>query len=517
MRAAVVTMFLILGGLGTLTNTAFSAVVEGPVVNPANQHTYYLLQISTWTSAESEAALMGGHLATIRNQAEQEWVYQGFGFGQRDLWIGFVDQEADNSFAWANGEPTTYTNWYPGEPNHANEQYAYMDCRMAGMWFDTDNDNYNRLLFGVVEIVPEVSSMGTLFVLLCCWMSGRRGRHTMLRYSIGPVLVLAAVASVRADVLNMSAGLTSLEMVTVGNPGNAGELAGSGAGGYGVNRICGAVGYTYKIGKYEVTAGQYTEFLNKVAGVDTYGLYNPVMSRTDLGLGILRSGGGVVGDPYTYSVTPALANRPLGCVSYWDACRFTNWLHNGQPTGDQGPGTTETGAYTLNGCNGTDGRMIQRNTDWKWAVTSEDEWYKAAYHKNIGTGADYWDYPTATDTPPTNEAPPGGTNSINASFWYGTDVGAYTASRSPYGTFDQGGNLWEWTNTVRYKDPTYSYLFLRGGSSWDGVLSSHAGTRNRIQIPDDEFTDMGFRVVQVPEPATLLLLAVGGLAMMRRR
>jgi hypothetical protein len=89
-----------------------------------------------------------------------------------------------------------------------------------------------------------------------------------------------------------------------------------------------------------------------------------------------------VGNPYEYTVASSHVNRPVNLVSYWDACRFANWLHNGQPTGAQGPGTTETGAYTLNGYNGVDGRTIQRNADWKWAITSEDEWYKAAYHKN---------------------------------------------------------------------------------------------------------------------------------------
>ena len=43
------------------------------------------------------------------------------------------------------------------------------------------------------------------------------------------------------------------------------------------------------------------------------------------------------------------AGRPVNYVSYWDSCRFANWLNNGQPTGPQGAGTTETGAYTLNG------------------------------------------------------------------------------------------------------------------------------------------------------------------------
>jgi len=64
----------------------------------------------------------------------------------------------------------------------------------------------------------------------------------------------------------MPAGLTSLEMVTVGDPGNPGQLSGQSApGGYGYDRICGSVGYIYRIGKYEVTAGQYCEFLNAVA------------------------------------------------------------------------------------------------------------------------------------------------------------------------------------------------------------------------------------------------------------
>ena len=59
-------------------------------------------------------------------------------------------------------------------------------------------------------------------------------------------------------------------MVTVGNPGNAPDTR--------YNAISvGSVGYAYQIGKYEVTAGQYTEFLNAVAKADPNGLYNTAM------------------------------------------------------------------------------------------------------------------------------------------------------------------------------------------------------------------------------------------------
>ena len=100
------------------------------------------------------------------------------------------------------------------------------------------------------------------------------------------VILLATGGAVQADVLNMGGtrdacgtwtGLASLETVPVGDVGNAGEWSGESYGGYGKNRICGSVSYEYNIGKYEVTAGQYTEFLNAVAKTDTYGLYNTSM------------------------------------------------------------------------------------------------------------------------------------------------------------------------------------------------------------------------------------------------
>ena len=47
---------------------------------------------------------------------------------------------------------------------------------------------------------------------------------------------------------------------------------------------------------------------------------------------------------FSYSVAADWANRPVNWVSFWDAARFANWLNNGQPTGTQGPATTEAGA-----------------------------------------------------------------------------------------------------------------------------------------------------------------------------
>ena len=323
--------------------------------------------------------------------------------------------------------------------------------------------------------------------------------------------VLLAAGAAQADVFNMGGtrdpatgvwtGLASLEMVHVGDPGNTGDVAGAGASG-----IYGAVSYQYNIGKYDVTAGQYTEFLNAVAKTDTYGLYRAYMSNTKYGAcGITQDGS--VGS-YTYSVASDRANKPVTSVSFWDACRFANWLNNGRPTGAEGSGTTETGAYTLNGYNGVDGGTIQRNSSATWAVTSLNEWYKAAYYDptlNGGSGG-YWAFPTQSNTISTAMANYGRVVEDT------TDVGSYPYP-SYYGTFDQCGNVWQWNEKIL----SDSRRGQRGGAfDEEDERYMQPGSQYGVE-PRLEYVEFGFRVVQVPEPATLSLLALGGLAMIRRR
>jgi formylglycine-generating enzyme len=328
----------------------------------------------------------------------------------------------------------------------------------------------------------------------------------------------ASIARVSACLLvGLLAGAAlavNIETVPVGNPGNAADTQHETPG-------YGSVGYTYNIAKYEVTAGQYCEFLNAVAITDTYGLYNINMWSSTYGCKIKQNGSS---GSFSYTVASDWANRPVNYVSWGDAARFSNWLHNGWPTGEQDLSTTEDGAYLLNGAMTDEALLaVNRKSNWKWAITTEDEWYKAAYHKNDGVTGDYWDYPTGTNSTPSNvlgNPTDPGNNATYGSYncytiggpYYRTEVGAHENSESPYGTFDQGGNVMEWNESVLYS----VHRGLRGGSWYKEVFSMSA-TETAHTFPTYESSVAGFRVVELPEPGTILLLALAGVGILRRR
>jgi formylglycine-generating enzyme required for sulfatase activity len=332
---------------------------------------------------------------------------------------------------------------------------------------------------------------------VCHW----KGRP--MKTTTGFVFVLLALCCASTG------SAATIDMVTVGNPGNAPDTHYDATG-------FGSVGYIYQIGKYEVTAGQYTAFLNAVAKADPNGLYNtamgdPVGSR---GANIQRTGSS---PDYSYSVPADWANRPVNYVSFWNAARFANWLDNGQPTGAQGPGTTEGGAYHDVG----NQILFGRNAGAKFFIPTEDEWYKAAFHKNDGVTGNYWNYPTMSDATPINTLPDPGNhanfydyygsgthNFTTGSPYYRTEVGAFVNSASPYGTFDQGGNVWEWSETR-----IGSSRGLRGGSFEESWTYLPASSRLPLE-PSYLSVGVGFRVASIPEPANLTLCVMGVMTMM---
>jgi formylglycine-generating enzyme required for sulfatase activity len=341
--------------------------------------------------------------------------------------------------------------------------------------------------------------------------------------AIAPIALVALFSST-------TTGAVNIDMVPVGYAGNKAD------GRYGLNGI-GSVGYHYRIGKYEVTNAQYALFLNSVdpTGANTLALYSTNMTSNANG-GIIRNLDG--GNGAKYEVKLGRDYNPVIYASWFDAIRFANWLHNGE-----GAGNTENGAYTLLGGTPTpsNGDSITRNPGARFWLPSEDEWYKAAFYKHDGVTGNYLNYPMSTNAVPNSDQPPGndapnpsntanfhshdfnangyddgyavtGSTSFSSSQNYLTDVGAYTLSIGPFGTFDQGGNVWEWNDSF-IESPIGNSRRGWRGSSWGGDYQGlHAAYVDLGFVPWIEREDTGFRIATlIPEPSSLLLVAIGSL------
>lgn len=305
--------------------------------------------------------------------------------------------------------------------------------------------------------------------------------------------------------------LVNLEMVHVGDAGNPNDTTGFGA-----------VNYAYQIGKYEVTIQQYAVFLNAKAQTDPYGLWNANMQNNLNVAGISRSGST---GSYVYSVmnnAGLSGNRPISYVSWLDAARFINWMHNG----GTGAASTETGVYTLNGASGGD--APKRNAGATFWLPTANEWYKAAYYKGGNTNAGYWDYATQSNTAPgnllgsdPNEANYRAANryavtqstGLSSTANYLTEVGAFSGSPSAYGTFDQTGNLLEWNDGT---GAASQFKYQRGGT-WAWTNTYATSSYSSAIGPTAETDTAGFRIATVPEPTivSFVMLGISGIMALR--
>ena len=124
-----------------------------------NGHTYFLTDSRlSWFDAEAEARAWGGHLVTINDYLEQNWLADTFRRpnGCEDAcWIGFNDVEQEGTWVWTNGESVLYTNWFgTSEPNDCggNEDAAVINGHPGGTWNDLP---VTRLYYGIIELPWE--------------------------------------------------------------------------------------------------------------------------------------------------------------------------------------------------------------------------------------------------------------------------------------------------------------------------------------------------------------------------
>ena len=98
--------------------------------------------ISSWDAAEAYCESLGGHLATLTSQEENDYVYQIVrNEGYTSAYFGLTDKDNEGTWVWVTGEPVSHTNWHSGEPNHenSNEDYAMFYFKYSdGTWNDGD-------------------------------------------------------------------------------------------------------------------------------------------------------------------------------------------------------------------------------------------------------------------------------------------------------------------------------------------------------------------------------------------
>lgn len=133
-----------------------SPLLAGPIHNSANGSDYYLLDSGfSFNDAEAFAVSMGGHLASIADAGENEFVRSqviDWGGADRRGWIGYTDAASEGNFAWTDGSPSGFTSWNAGEPNNSNGIENYVEILGNGLWNDLPLAGATAGDFAAIEV-----------------------------------------------------------------------------------------------------------------------------------------------------------------------------------------------------------------------------------------------------------------------------------------------------------------------------------------------------------------------------
>lgn len=121
--------------VGEVSDTAESLVdkiIPGDAISfNGNYYKFYdsaqLPNVITWEDASDYCATLGGHLAIIRSQEENDFLYDSMKqAGFENAYFGYSDAQEEGHWVWVDGSTGGYENWRPNEePNNADgENYA---------------------------------------------------------------------------------------------------------------------------------------------------------------------------------------------------------------------------------------------------------------------------------------------------------------------------------------------------------------------------------------------------------
>ncbi len=155
-------------GLTLAAGTAHAQIVQWSKSSGGNGHCYQVVYESqgvTWDAASLNAINRGGHLVSIANGSENAFVYRlvagdsRFWTSERVAstgatyyhgpWLGASQPvectpvDPSCGWVWASGEPWSYTNWYPGEPNDLTYAGGLIENRLQFFGATGPNAGWN--------------------------------------------------------------------------------------------------------------------------------------------------------------------------------------------------------------------------------------------------------------------------------------------------------------------------------------------------------------------------------------
>lgn len=295
----------------------------------------------------------------------------------------------------------------------------------------------------------------------------------------------------------------------VNNPAYAGDPE------FGTNAGRGSVPYTFRASKLEITTSQWMEFLNTFSsqGKDM-SYFKPLWWGAQFG-----------GSTYSLRPVASASLIPVRGITWRAAAQYCNWLHNDKSANSQ---AMLSGAYdvstfsTLPDGSFTDQR--EHSPGAKFWIPTLDEWMKAAHYDpdRYGQGqGGWWEFQNGTNSPSVS-GPPGvgetsaGWRTSNFAEW-DVPLGAYPQTLSPYGLLDLSGGASEWLEYSGTGNRRTSRGLEGGwaGSGQEFIEYDRAGITTAL---DPEYSGhAGLRIVSVPAPGAMLVLAWGLRTLIGRR
>ena len=111
-----------------------------------NGKIYMLFDVGIpWDEAQEYCESIGGNLAVITSNAENEFIKKLISNGSKNgYWIGATDELSEGTWKWVTGEVFSFTDWYTGNPNNTGGREHYLELRKdyGNKWNDDSIDKY---------------------------------------------------------------------------------------------------------------------------------------------------------------------------------------------------------------------------------------------------------------------------------------------------------------------------------------------------------------------------------------